>query len=163
MDIFTVILIAVAAVVIGILIQTLRVKRKTKVKLRLKDGEIMEDALDDETLYRFTILNDSDQSVVLTSVRLFSGGREIVDNGHHPSFKARDEEGGDVVRIDSKRVRDISHLLSENFLGTTVMQPDEEMTYSYYLDEMPDEIKITVKENEYIDIILKPAFEQPAA
>lgn len=162
MDIFSVIGIIAAAAVIGILIQILLVKQRTKVKLKLKGGQMLEDGLDDETLYRFTVSNDSDQPVVLTSIRLFSEGREIFDNGHHPSFKAPEEDSGDVVRIDSKRVRDISHLLSENFLGTTVLQPHEEMTYSYYLDEMPDEIKITVKENEDIDIILEPEFEQTA-
>lgn len=115
--------------------------------------------MDDEKLYRFKVSNESDQSVVLTDVRLYSNGTEIFDNGHHPSFKAPEEVDGDIVRIDSKRIRDISHLISMNFLGTTVVQPKEEMTYSYYLDEMPDEIKITVRENKDVDIILKPVFK----
>jgi len=162
MNIFYVIGIIAAAAVIAILIQASLVKRRTKVKLSLKDGQMLEDRLDDETLYRFTVSNEAGRPVVLTSIRLFSEGREIFDNGHHPSFKAPGEDSGDIIRIDSKRVRDISHLLSQNFLGTTVLQPYEEISYSYYLDDMPDEIQITVKENEAVDIIFKPVFEQAA-
>lgn len=159
MDIGSVILIIAAAVLIGILAQILLVKRKSAVKLKLKDEQTTKDEMDDEKLYRFKVSNESDQSVVLTDVRLYSNGTEIFDNGHHPSFKAPEEVDGDIVRIDSKRIRDISHLISMNFLGTTVVQPKEEMTYSYYLDEMPDEIKITVRENKDVDIILKPVFK----
>lgn len=159
MDIGSVILIIAAAVLIGILAQILLIKRKSAVKLKLKDEQTTKDEMDDEKLYRFKVSNESDQSVVLTDVRLYSNGTEIFDNGHHPSFKAPEEVDGDIVRIDSKRIRDISHLISMNFLGTTVVQPKEEMTYSYYLDEMPDEIKITVRENKDVDIILKPVFK----
>ena len=159
MDIGYVILIIAAAVLIGILMQILLVKRKSEVKLKLKDEQITEDEMDGEKLYRFKVLNDSDESVVLTDVRLYSNGTEIFDNGHHPSFKAPEEADGDVVRIESKRIRDISDLLSMNFLGTTVVQPKEEMAYSYYLDEIPDEIKITVRENKDVVIILKPVFK----
>lgn len=160
MDIFTIILIIVAVVIIGILIQILLVRQKPKVKLKVKNEKIIEDSFDGEFLYRFTILNDSDQSVVMESIQLYSNNKEIFDNKHHPGFKTPEKKGDDVVEIDSKRVRDISNLLSENFLGTTVVQQHEEMTYSYYLDEAPDEIKITVRENKDIDILLIPEFRQ---
>ena len=158
MDIFTIIIIIVALLIIGILIQMLRVRQKPKVKLEINNEKIIADDFDDEKLYRFTILNESDQSVVIDSIQLYSNSREIYDNEHHPGFKAPEKEGGDVVDIDSKRVRDISNLISENFLGTTVVQHNEEMTYSYYLDSPPDELKITVRENENIDILLSPDF-----
>lgn len=159
MDILNLILIIAAVSVVGIMIQILLVKKRRKVKVSLKDERIIEDVLDEEKLYLFTVSNDSGRSVVLTSVRLYSDGEEIFDNGHHPSFKAPEDDGGDVVKIDSKRVRDISHLLSENFLGTTVIKPAEKMTYSYYLDEMPDEMAFTVRENEDVVIKLKTRFE----
>lgn len=159
MDMLTIILIISALALSGIMLQMLFVKRKSKEKIKVKDERVVEDALDEEKLYRFTIYNDSDQSVVMTAIRLFSNGGEVFDNKHHPSFKAPEREGGGVVDIDSKRVRDISHLLSENFLGTTVVQPGEEMTYSYYLDEVPDEMIITVRENEEMDIRLKADFQ----
>lgn len=158
MDIFTIIIIIAALLIIGILIQMLRVRQKPKVKLEIKNEKIITDDFDDEKLYRFTILNESAQSVVIDSVQLYSDDREIHDNEHHPGFKAPEKEGGDVVDIESKRVRDISHLISENFLGRTVVQSNEEMSYSYYLDTPPDEIKITVRENEDIDILLNPDF-----
>lgn len=158
MDIFTIILLIVAAVVIGILIQMLLVRQKPKVKLKVKNEKIIEDTFTDEKLYRFTILNDSDQSVVMEDIRLYSNDKEIFDNEHHPGFKIPEKKGGEVVEIDSKRVRDISNLLSENFLGTTVVQQQEEMTYSYYLDAVPDEIKITIRQNEDIVVLLNPAF-----
>lgn len=158
MDIFTIIMIIIALVIISVLIQMMRVRQTPKVKLEVKNEDIITDDFDDEKLYRFTILNDSDKSVVIESIQLYSNGREIFDNGHHPGFKAPKKEGRDVVDIDSKRVRDISGLLSENFLGTTVVQQHEEMSYSYYLDMVPDEIKITVRENENIEILLSPDF-----
>lgn len=158
MDIFTIILIIVAVAIIGILIQMLLVRKKPKVKLKVKNEKVIEDSFDEEKLYRFTIFNDSDQSVVMEAIQLYSNDKEIFDNKHHPGFKAPEKRTGDVVEIDSKRVRDISNLLSENFLGTTVMQQHEEMTYSYYLDTPPDEIKITVRENENIGIMLNTDF-----
>lgn len=158
MDIFTIIMIIIVLVIISILIQMMRVRRTPKVKLEVKNEYIIKDDFDDEKLYRFTILNESDKSVVIESIQLYSNGGEIFDNGHHPGFKAPDNEGRDVVDIDSKRVRDISGLLSENFLGTTVVKQHEGMTYSYYLDMVPDEIKITVRENENIEILLTPDF-----
>ena len=159
MDMITIILIISALALSGVMLQMLFVKRESKVKLKVKDERVVEDALDGEMLYRFTVYNASDQSVVMTAIRLFSKGGEVFDNKHHPSFKAPESEDGGVVDIDSKRVRDISHLLSENFLGTTVVQPGEEMTYSYYLDEAPDELIITVRENEEMDIRLKADFQ----
>ncbi|WP_415735718.1 hypothetical protein [Lacicoccus alkaliphilus] len=155
----TFVLIISALALSGVMIQSLLVKRKSKVKIKVKDERVVEDTLDEEELYRFTVSNDSDQSVVLTAIRLFSEGGEVFDNKHHPGFKAPEREDGSVVDIDSKRIRDISHLLSENFLGTTVVQSGEEVTYSYYLDEPPDEIIITVRENEEMDIRLKVDFE----
>ncbi len=158
MDIITIIILIAALIVISITIQMMRVKKKPKVKLAVKNEHIITDDFEDEKLHRFTILNESDQSVVIDSIQLYSKGSEIFDNGHHPGFRAPKKEGGDVVDIDSKRVRDISGLLSANFLGTTVVKPGEEMTYSYYLDAPPDEIKLTVRENEDIDINLSPDF-----
>lgn len=158
MDILTIILIIIALIIISIAVQMLRVRQRPKVKLEVKNENIITDDFDDEKLYHFSILNDSDKSVVIESIHLYSSGREIFDNDHHPGFKAPEQLDGDVVEIDSKRVRDISDLLSANFLGTTVVQHDEEMTYSYYLDAAPDEIKVTVRENETIDIMLTPKF-----
>lgn len=159
MDIFTIILIIIALMAAGIVIQMLLVRKRPKVKLKVKNEEIIVDAFDDEKLHRFTILNDSDQSVVMEDIQLYSNGKEIFDNKHHPGFKVPEKKEDDVVDIDSKRVRDISNLISENFLGTTVVKQNEGMTYSYYLDKAPDEIKITVRENEDIDIILSPKFK----
>ncbi|WP_052255855.1 hypothetical protein [Salinicoccus sp. YB14-2] len=158
MDIFTIVIIIIALVLISIIFQMLRVRQKPKVKLEVKNENIMTDDFEDEKLYRFSILNDSNQSIVIESIQLYSNGVEIFDNGHHPGFKASEQPDRGVVAIDSKRVRDISDLLSENFLGTTVVRYDEEMTYSYYLDAAPDEIKVTVRENECIEIMLKPEF-----
>ncbi len=158
MNIFITVLIIAVPALSAILIQMVLVKRKMEVEIGMKDARIIEDPMDDEKLYRFTVENASDRAIVVIAVQLYSGGREIFDNGHHPSFKAPGSEG-DVVHIDSKRVRDISDLLSKSFLGTTVMQPHEEMTYSYYMEESPDEIKITVRENSDVEMILEPGFE----
>lgn len=158
MEIITIIILTATLIAVSIIIQMMRVKKKPKVKITVKKEKIITDDFDDEKLYRFTILNESDQSVVIDSIQMYSEGSEIFDNGHHPGFRAPGKEGGDVVDIDSKRVRDISGLLSSNFLGTTVVQPDEEMAYSYYLDASPDELRLTVRENEDIDITLKPDF-----
>ncbi|WP_092986586.1 hypothetical protein [Lacicoccus qingdaonensis] len=158
MDITTIIILTALLLAAGIIIQMMRVNKKSKVKMAVKNEKIITDDFDNEQLHSFTIFNESGQSVVIDSIQLYSDGREIFDNGHHPGFRAPKKEGGDVVDIDSKRVRDISGLLSANFLGTTVVKPGEEMTYSYYLDAPPDEIKLTVRENEDIDINLSPDF-----
>lgn len=159
MDIFTIILIIVALMAAAIVIQMLLVRKRPKVKLKVKNEQIIVDEFDDEKLHRFTILNDSEQSVVMEDIQLYSNGKEIFDNKHHPVFKVPEKKEDDVVEIDSKRIRDISNLISENFLGTTVVKQNEEMTYSYYLDKAPDDIKITVRENEDIDIMLSPKFK----
>src|SRR5699024_7326241 len=142
MEIITIIILTATLIAVSIIIQMMRVKKKPKVKITVKNEKIITDDFDDEKLYRFTILNESDQSVVIDSIQMYSEGSEIFDNGHHPGFRAPGKEGGDVVDIDSKRVRDISGLLSSNFLGTTVVQSDEEMAYSYYLNASPDELRL---------------------
>src|SRR5699024_12431776 len=99
MEIITIIILTATLIAVSIIIQMMRVKKKPKVKITVKNEKIITDDFDDEKRYRFTILNESDQSVVIYSIHMYSEATQIFENVHHPDFRALGHEG--AVMMDA--------------------------------------------------------------
>ena len=154
MEIITIIILTATLIAVSIIIQRRELKETGKWKITVKNEKIITDDFDDEN---YIVLQFEHRSICRHRLHTDVLRRQrylTTASSRFQSIRKRRWDGW----ISTQNVCDISGLLSSNFLGTTVVQPDEEMAYSYCSDASPDELRLTVRENEDIDITLKPDF-----